>query len=832
MQKSVELLAPAGDATCLDAALRAGADAVYFGLDFGFNARARATNFRLEDLPEVMRKIHDRGRRGYVTTNTLVFDHELSDLQRLVFAVAESGVDAVIVQDFGVARLVKRWVPSIRLHASTQMTCTDAASLRWAAELGAVRVTLARELSLKEARELASEAAMELEIFAHGALCVSYSGQCLTSEAIGGRSANRGACAQACRLPFDLILDGVHKELGDKSYLLSPKDLDASRAIPEIIESGVRAIKIEGRLKGPEYVAAATRLYRIALNAVAVAGSKSTPSDHEFPTQFYSRGASTGFLRGTDHQALIDGTTCDHIGIEAGTVISLEASGSRKWLRLATRCRLSLGDGILLQGRGSTLQELGGRIWGLRVSGSEVKSAEPTPDLWVWLGPDRAIAPEFSGQRVFRTSSPALEAEFNRVSAATETKVLVHASLQGKLGERPTLTFATDDDRRVEVELDQSLSVASTAPLNHTAVWEKLERLGGTPFQLRELCLNIPAGSILPLSCINRGRREAVAQLLASSQRRHNIVTSGLIDFEFDWPEQGRAPAGLFVTCRNLEQAESALVAGADGVYLDFLALTGVGPAIRQLREQHATSIGIATPRIRKPGEDKIDKYLLGLKPDSILLRSLGAFADAALSETSEPRAAQFGHPIRIVDFSLNITNTVAAIEVLLHDIDAFTPSFDLDTAQLEALLNSELARYAEVVIHHAMPLFHMEHCVFATLLSSGHDFRDCGRPCDRHTIALRDRKGVLLPVEADVGCRNTVFHGLAQSAADRFSVLQNAGVKRFRIELVRENAVQTRILVMGYRDLLENRCSAKGLRTRLSENGMAVVRGSLRVIG
>jgi len=178
------------------------------------------------------------------------------------------GVDAVIVQDFGVARLVKRWVPSLRLHASTQMTCTDAASLKWAAELGAVRVTLARELSLGEARELASEAAMELEIFVHGALCVSYSGQCLTSEAIGGRSANRGACAQACRLPFDLMLDGVHKELGDKSYLLSPKDLDASRSIPEIVESGVRAIKIEGRLKDRAYVANVVSFYRAQLDAV------------------------------------------------------------------------------------------------------------------------------------------------------------------------------------------------------------------------------------------------------------------------------------------------------------------------------------------------------------------------------------------------------------------------------------------------------------------------------------------------------------------------------------------------------------------------------------
>jgi len=207
MPKSLEILAPAGDEACLDAALKAGADAVYFGLDAGFNARARATNFSVGSLPTVMNKIHDFGCRGYLTVNTLVFDHELFDIERLVAAAAKAGVDALIVQDIGVARLIQGLVPALRLHASTQMTCTDLASVQFARSLGMSRVTLARELSLREIAEITKACQVPCEVFAHGALCISYSGQCLTSEALGGRSANRGACAQACRLPFELVVD-------------------------------------------------------------------------------------------------------------------------------------------------------------------------------------------------------------------------------------------------------------------------------------------------------------------------------------------------------------------------------------------------------------------------------------------------------------------------------------------------------------------------------------------------------------------------------------------------------------------------------------------------
>ena len=831
MQRSIEILAPAGDAECLDAALAAGADAVYFGLDAGFNARARAANFSADALPEIMHKIHDRGRRGYLTINTLVFDHELSALQRLVVAAAEAGVDAAIVQDLGVARVVRRMVPTMRLHASTQMTCTDLASVELAATLGASRVTLARELSLREINELTAKASIELEIFAHGALCIAYSGQCLTSEAIGGRSANRGACAQACRLPFDLIVDGEKRDIGDRAYLLSPKDLDTSRIMPELVSSGVSAIKIEGRLKGPEYVAATTRLYRLALAAARDEGPRPSERDQEFSSQFFSRGGSLGFLNGVDHRQLVDATHPDHIGVQVGTCTGTSSAGRKAWLHLQTRRRLTLGDGILVQGARSGLNELGGRIWSMRDHGQDVKSVDGSSDLAIWLGPDRAVSGNFAGRNVYRTSSAALEGEFKQAALDTGRSVRINARLAGTIGERPCLTLRTDDNRSVDVHLDQPLVRAQKTPLDRSMVWDKLSRLGDTPYRLDELELAIPADSTLPLSSLNRARREAVAQLFTAAKHRHTLTNDTSIESLLTWPDKASPSAGLFVTCRNHSQACAALDAGASGVYLDFLAITGVGPAIRELRARYFAPIGIALPRIRKPGEEKLDAYIKSLQPDVLLLRSLGSLADVA-QDSRQATLKGSRSPLLIADFSLNIANTLTALDCLRHGADGFTPAFDLDAAQQQALLDSPLAAYAEVVVHHPMPLFHMEHCVIAALLSDGHDHRDCGRPCDRHRVSLRDRKGVDLPVEADIGCRNTVFHGIAQCAADQVPVLGHFGVNRFRLELVRETPEQTHALVNAYLELLANRCTPNDLRRRLAALDLTSVRGSLRVIG
>src|SRR3954470_18971985 len=268
-----EIMSPAGYWPQLRTAIEAGADAVYFGLKH-FTARAKV-GFSLQELPEVMATLHRRGVKGFVTFNTLVFDHELREAARTLEAIAEAGADAIIVQDLGVLKMAKAIAPELEIHGSTQMSITSADGVRLAQSLGASRVTLARELSLDEVRAIRTQTDCELEIFVHGALCVAYSGQCFSSEAWGGRSANRGQCAQACRLPYELIVDGKLEPLGDARYLLSPGDLFALHQVPEIVEIGISALKIEGRYKDSDYVALTTRAYRQAVDD-AWAGRETT----------------------------------------------------------------------------------------------------------------------------------------------------------------------------------------------------------------------------------------------------------------------------------------------------------------------------------------------------------------------------------------------------------------------------------------------------------------------------------------------------------------------------------------------------------------------------
>ncbi len=258
----------AGDWECAKAAVENGADAIYFGLE-RFNARMRANNFSEAELPKLMEFLHRRGVKGYVTFNTLVFANEMADAEGYLRTLIAAGVDAAIVQDVGICRLIRRLSPDFPIHASTQMTVTSAAGMEFARELGCNLVVLARECSLKEIAKIAGPSGLPVEVFVHGALCVAYSGQCLTSEALGGRSANRGECAQACRMPYDLICDGQQVPLGDRRYLLSPQDLAGLEVLPDLVKAGVVSLKIEGRLKSPEYVANITQVYRRALDKLA-----------------------------------------------------------------------------------------------------------------------------------------------------------------------------------------------------------------------------------------------------------------------------------------------------------------------------------------------------------------------------------------------------------------------------------------------------------------------------------------------------------------------------------------------------------------------------------
>lgn len=841
-----ELLAPAGDRDALEAAVRAGADAVYFGLQ-GFNARARATNFDAAELGATMRWLHEHGARGYVTLNTLVFDAELPSVEAAVRACAEAGVDAVIVQDLGVARLARAIAPELPIHASTQMTCTDASSVELAREVGATRVILARELSLDDIAKVKRGTDVEVEVFVHGALCISYSGQCLTSEAIGGRSANRGACAQACRLPYELVVDGEVQDTEDRAYLLSPEDLESSALVPDLVRVGVSSLKIEGRLKGPEYVGATARLYRKAIDAACGDGAAPGEDERRAALQTFTRGSGPGFFTGVDHQRLVEGRACDHRGLEIGTLRAVEAVRGHMALVVKLAVDLARGDGILVEGGYASEGEIGGRVWTLSVGGHDVERAKAGDEAHVWLGPDVRFGGELAktarekAPRVFRTNAPSLAKTILNELEQAPARTRLDVRIAGRVGEPFVLEGRTGAGGFARVTGDANIELARSAPLDEKALRDKLGKLGDSPFELGALDVGLPAGTIVPVSSLNRARRALVEALaLTAAAVRHpttNVSYTDLLKVALP-PADRRPTSGLFVLCRNVEQATAAIDAGADGVYLDFLELTGTGEALRLLRDRGAF-VGVAPPRIRKPGEEKIDRYVTSLAPDAVLVRGLGALRELSRSSPVANESSEARRPVAIGDFSLNVTNRLTASEVLGRGLAAFTPSFDLDAAQLLDLVGPSASGggvafgpWAEVILHHPMALFHMEHCVIAALLSEGRDHRSCGRPCDRHQVSLRDRAGMDHPVEADVGCRNTVFHARPQSAVQLLPQLAAAGVARFRIELVREKAADVTRLVSAYKRAIETPARAHDVWAELrTEGGYGVVKGSLRIL-
>ena len=381
LPRQPELLAPAGDWECAKAAVENGADAIYFGLD-KFNARMRAHNFTEADLPKLMEFLHRRGVKGYVTFNTLVFQNELAAAENYLRAIIAAGVDAAIVQDVGICRLIRQLSPDFPIHASTQMTVTSVAGVEFARELGCDLVVLARECSIKEIEKINAvdnsslvthHSPLPLEVFVHGALCVAYSGQCLTSESLGGRSANRGECAQACRMPYDLISDGKQVSLGDKRYLLSPQDLAGLEVLPELVRAGIASLKIEGRLKAPEYVASITKVYRQALDNLRFANDdlratnpparQSEIVNRKYDMEMsFSRGLHTGWFGGVNNQQLVHARFGKKRGVFLGEIARVQ--GEKVTLRL--QAPLKLGDGVVFDAGRPDEKEEGGRIYGIK----------------------------------------------------------------------------------------------------------------------------------------------------------------------------------------------------------------------------------------------------------------------------------------------------------------------------------------------------------------------------------------------------------------------------------------------------------------------------------
>jgi putative protease len=826
--RAPELLAPAGDALCVRAAIENGADAIYFGLDCGFNARARAHNFHPDELPGLMQTLHRRGVKGYVTLNTLVFSDELPRIEELVRQIAAAGTDAVLVQDLGLARLVRAMCPDLPIHASTQMTMTSSQTIEAARSLGIERVVLARELSLKEIRRIRRETDLPLEVFVHGALCVAYSGQCLTSESLGGRSANRGQCAQACRLPYDLICDGREVETGTQKYLLSPQDLAAYALVPELIEAGVCSLKIEGRLKTPEYVANITRHYRQAIDeATAGRPVQFTPRQVEEMELSFSRGFSPGWLQGDDHKMLVPATSSSKRGVLLGKVrevrrgrVALELSGSVK-----------RGDGVVFDCGRPVDDEQGGRVYEVFVRGKSIAEAVDRGVVELTFAHEALQWDQiWPGQQVWKTDDPALTAKLRKsyASDVPQRRLPVSLQMEAEVG-RPLCIHASAGDVSLTITSPDPLGEARQHALSEETLREQLGRLGGTAYELGELSARIVGRPMAPFSVLGKLRHELVARLdasLAAPAERRIASESPLPALRPQAATDHRAEALRdstsvpTVLCRSLAQLREVLAFGVETVYVDFQDIREYREAVK-LAGAADVAIFLATPRIQKPDEaglfQALAKYLASAAA-GMLVRNLAGL------EFCRERGIPY-----VIDFSLNCANELTA--QWLHEKRPLriTPSYDLNRDQLLDLVSNVPPDWLEIVVHQHMPMFHMEHCVFCAMLSPGTNKTNCGRPCDRHEVQLRDRQGMPHPLKADVGCRNTLFNAVPQSGAEIVPALLARGVRYFRVELLDERGREVEQTLDLYRRLLGGDVTGKEVWSQLkATNRVGVTRGTL----
>ncbi|HRA87561.1 MAG TPA: DUF3656 domain-containing protein, partial [Planctomycetaceae bacterium] len=730
-------------------------------------------------------------------------------------------VNAVLVQDLGVARMIREITHDLPIHASTQMTLTSAECIAVAAQLGIQRVVLPRELSIDEIRQIHAKTNVELEVFVHGALCVAYSGQCLTSESLGGRSANRGQCAQACRLPYELLCDGELRDYGDQKYLLSPQDLAAYDLAGQLIEAGVSCFKIEGRLKTPEYVANITRHYREAIDS-AMAGHpvEFTKRQIQQMEQSFSRGFSPGWLNGCDHKMLVPATSSAKRGVLLGKIEVVHFD------RVTVQLEYSIqaGDGVVFDGDRANDDEQGGRVF--QVFRDRAAISEAVDSGSVDLTFDRSnidLSRLYVGQRVWKTDDPRLTQQLRRTyeTADPQRRVPLLLTVHAEPG-RPLLVEGLAKNGCVcRVESEQPLQVAQKHPITAEVLREQLSRLGGTAFELLELTANIVSTPMVPLSVLGKMRKQMVEQLDRSLPMPEiTLCRDNALDrMRSGLPKRATQTATplLSVLCRTLEQVKACVELKVDRLIADFQDIREYGEAVRIARESDHTLL-VATPRIQKPGEMGLFRAMLKHQPDGVLVRNLSGLAFFR----------DQGVPV-VGDYSLNVTNELTASFLMEQKLQWLTPSYDLNRDQLMDLVQSVPPQWLEIVVHQHMPMFHMEHCVFCAMLSPGTNKTNCGRPCDFHTVELRDRTGVDHPLVADVGCRNTLFNAVAQSSAEVVADLLSAGVRRFRIELLRDDATQIEMLHTLYAQLLSGNVSGEHVwKTLNAMNRVGVTRGTL----
>lgn len=805
-QKS-ELLLPVGNMNMCLAAIHNGADAIYVGMPH-FNARGRTTDFSVSELKEMIETCHLYGVKVNLAFNVVIFEEEFPEVLDILSQVLPLAPDALIVQDVGLAKLIRAMAPHQVIHGSTQMTVTNHEAMTLLDDLSIKRFVLGREVSIPEMKAIKEKTDRELEVFVHGALCVAYSGQCFTSESIGGRSANRGQCAQSCRFEYDLIVDGKKKELGDIKYLVSPKDLCGITQIPELLDLGIDSFKVEGRLKTPEYVAAAAKNYSEAidkkLNHKPFTQKNIEDAKREMGLT-YSRGFFSGWLNGVDHQQLVDGTYGAHRGVEIGSI----ASVSLKSVKIKSNYpKLKKGDGVLFASSVNGRKiEIGGMIYDIKTVGNEVE---------LFFARDFDFKKLRAGFTVYFNHDATVEKALTQSYTDKNLKKRIPLTLKVKaqIGS-PLEVIVSDGEREITLWSEVFIEAGKERPTTKEDLSAELGALSATCFVLADFELSGDKKFFIHQKELKTIRRKFTEEMMKARVER--VVPELLSAAQmFNKKDFTRASSKKFnILLRELPQVKEFLtyadtikdVLGV--VYLDYEFGKEYALSVNLLKEA-GVKVGIATTRILKPNEYYNFKVIERANPDVILCRNLGA-VEYFKNSQFELRG----------DFSLNVTNSLTANYFLTKKLKSVCASYDLNAAQLSDLLKNTESGTIEVTIHQYMPSFHMEHCVFAAFLSTGSSFKDCGKPCEEHRVELKDQFGNFHQIKADQECRNTMFNSSAQSAAKLVPEWKSLGLTEFRFEALYEMGSELKDKILGYAQLIREEATSSYNEALMSKLGV-----------
>ena len=760
----MELLAPAGTMENFMAALESGADAIYLGGKV-FNARAHAANFGIDELREAVRLAHILDVSVYVTVNILIGDTELKDLEQYIKDLDSIGVDAIIVQDLAVAEIAKRVAPNIHLHGSTQMTAATLDAVRFYESLGFTRVVLARELSLKEIQHICKHCKAEIEVFVHGALCVCYSGQCLMSSFIGGRSGNRGACAQPCRLPYEL-LDSKGESVLPKheAYLLSPKDLNYSEHMNELVAAGVTSFKVEGRMKKVSYVRQVIGTYREILDEASI-----HENQRKALASGFNRGFSTAYLEDTVGRQMMTVVAPNHQGKPIG-----ESYTKKGEVYLSLTEPIEQGSLVkILQSNGSVTYYTVDDEWTC-VSDTLYKG-RPAEGLAV-------------GQ-LYLASTPKNAKSRGLQDFTRKYDMSVYLSV-GSNGETnyTELTAILDSGLSVTVTNEYVPAIANKVPTSLEKVTEQLGRLGNTLFRLSYV--DIPDGPYMwPASVLNALRRDAVTALETALITHHveswqALQVTGDVDYDFKAQHELSYDTCPMVSARvdEIEGVKAAISGGAQKIVFggDRLSRTpyalSIYDEVARLCAQSNMICTFATPRVVK--DDEVEAYkhtleaIVQAHPDSISIHVPQALL--WLRELGYTGAIE-------ADTGLNIFNTPTLHFWEQLHISCVNPSQELTLKQI-----TELAKHShvpiETMIHGYTEMMISEYCAIASFVGTGSKV-NCPMSCVKESYSLKDRKGEIFPIRTDPYCRMHIMNSHEMDMRAYVPMLLQKGISILRVD-------------------------------------------------